>query len=109
MSDIYSNIDEMIDLYGRKIELLRQLKKGLMLAEMIGIPAKDIKGKLSHGVTSYGTPLYARPWKTEEFVIRLDGEEVYRKKLIDVPQDFWPVEVLAEYKRYVKRTQKPKE
>lgn len=100
---MYANIDEMIALCEKKIDLLRQLKKAFMLAEMIGVPPKDIKGKLSHGVTSYGTPLYARPWKTEEFVVRLDGEEVYRKKLTDVPHDFWPTEVLAEYKRHVKR------
>lgn len=106
---MYGNIDRLIELETRKIDLLRQLKKALMLAEMIGVPPKDIKGKMSCAVTSYGTPLYARPWKTEEFIIHLDGEEVFRKRLVDVPQDLWPADILAEYRRHAKRTQKHKE
>lgn len=100
---MYANIDKLIELETQKIDLLRQLKKALLLAEMIGVAPKDIKGKLSHGITSYGVPLYSRPWKSEEFVVRLDGKEVLRKKLIDVPHDFWPADILTEYKRHVKR------
>ena len=106
---LFEQMDELIELELKKVELMRQLKKAYMLANIIGQHPNQIKGKLSHGVTSYGAPLYARPWKTEEFVIRLDGVEVARKKLIDVPHDFWPAEVLAEYKRHVKRNQKHKE
>lgn len=103
---MYENIDEMISLCEKKVALLRDLKKALMLAELIGVPPKEIKGKLGFGVHSYGTPLYARPWKTDDFVIRLDGEEVFRKKLIDVPQDLWPADVLQEYQRHVRRNTK---
>ena len=80
-----------------------------MLAEMIGVPAKDVKGKMSWGFHTRGTPLYAKPWKTDEMVIRLDGVEVARKKMIDVPHDFWPADVLAEYKRRIKRNNTTKE
>ena len=103
------NIDRLIELETQKIDLLRQLKRALMLADLIGVPAKEIKGKLGYGVHAYGTPLYARPWRTDELVIRLDGVEMARKKLIDVPHDFWPAEVLAEYKRHVKRNATHKE
>jgi len=41
-----------------------------------------------------------------EFVIRREGEEVFRAKLIDIPQDLWPDDIRAEYERYLKRTKK---
>lgn len=108
---LFELLDELIELKLKlkQVETMRQLKKAYMLANMIGQHPNQIKGKLSWGFLNYGTPLYARPWKTDEMVVRLDGEEVARKKMIDVPHDFWPADVLAEYKRHVKRNQKPKE
>ena len=106
---LFEKMDQLIELELKKVELLRQLKEAYMLANIIGQHPNQIKGKLSHGVISHGTPLYARPWKTDEFIVRLDGVEMARKKLIDVPHDFWPADVLAEYKRHVKRNTKPKE
>jgi hypothetical protein len=97
------NIDRLIELETQKIDLLRQLKRALMLADLIGVPAKEIKGRLGYGVHAYGTPLYARPWRTDELVIRLDGVEVARKKLIDVPLDLWPRDVRDEFERQQKR------
>lgn len=100
---LFTNIDELIALSERKVTLLRDLKKALMLAEMIGVPPKDIKGKMRTSITHYGTPLYAKPWRKEEFVVHRDGVEVCRKKLIDVPHEFWPADVLAEYQRHLRR------
>ena len=106
---LFDQMDELIELTLKKVALLRQLKRGYMLANLIGQHPNQIKGKMSYGTTNTGTPLYARPWRTEELVVRLDGVEVARKKLLDVPHDFWPADVLAEYKRHVKRNSKPKE
>ena len=100
-------IDKLIELETQKVALLKQLKRALMLAELIGIPPKQIEGSLSAAVSSFGTPLFARPWKTEEFVIRLGGEEVFRKKLIDVPLELWPDDIRTEYLRYQKRNKTP--
>lgn len=107
--ELFTKMDALIELELKKVELLRQLKRGYMLANLIGQHPNQIKGKMSYGTTNTGTPLYASPWKTEELVVRLDGKEVARKKLIDVPHDLWPADVLAEYKRHVKRNKKPKE
>lgn len=106
---LFEQMDELIELSLKQVDLMRQLKKAYMLANIIGQHPNQIKGKMSCGVTSYGTPLYARPWKTEEFFIRLDGEEVFRRRLIDVPHDFWPADVLAEYRRHAKRAVRHKE
>lgn len=106
---LFEQMDELIELQLKQVELMRQLKKAYMLANIIGQHPNQIKGKMSWGFPTRGTPLYARPWKTDEMVIRLDGVEMARKKLIDVPHDFWPADVLAEYKRHVKHNNTTKE
>ena len=101
--ELFDNIDKMISLTERKIETLRQIKKVYMLANLIGQHPNQIKGKLSTYVDNHGVPLYARPWRTQELVVRLDGEEVARKKLIECPLDLWPEDIRAEYERQQKR------
>jgi hypothetical protein len=54
-------------------------------------------------VYTHGAPLYSRPWRIQELVVRLDGEEVARKKLIDVPLDLWPEDIRAQYERHQRR------
>jgi hypothetical protein len=100
---LFEQMDELIELELKKVELLRQLKKAYMLADVIGQHPNQIKGKLTMAVHTYGAPLYVRPWRTQELVVRLDGEEVARKKLIDVPLDLWPEDIRAEYERQQKR------
>ena len=102
-SKLFTKMEELIELQLKQVELMRQLKRAYLLANLIGQHPNEIKGKMAWGFHSYGTPLYAKPWRTDEMVIRLDGVEVARKKMIDVPHDFWPADVLAEYKRWVKR------
>jgi hypothetical protein len=103
---LFEQMDQLIELETKKIELMRQLKRGYMLANVIGMHPKDIKGGLSTYVYTNGAPLYARPWRTQELVVRLDGEEVARKKLIDVPLDLWPDDIRVEYERQQKRNKK---
>jgi hypothetical protein len=103
---LFEKMDELIALHEKQTDLMRQLKKAYMLANLIGQHPNQIEGKLSWGFHTCGTPLYARPWKTAEMVIRLDGVEVARKKMIDVPHDFWPADVLAEYQRQLRRNKK---
>lgn len=101
--EVFDSIDKLIELETRKIELLRQLKRGYILANIIGRHPNQIKGTLSYGIHHHGAPLYARPWRTQELVVRLDGEEVACKRLIDVPLDLWPRDVRDEFERQQKR------
>lgn len=100
---VFENMDELIALLHKQIALYGEMKRALMLANLIGVPPRDIKGKMSCVVYTNGAPLYARPWRTQELVVRLDGVEVARKKLIDVPLDLWPDDVRLEYERHQKR------
>jgi hypothetical protein len=104
---LFEQMDELIALQEKQTDLMRQLKRAYLLANVIGMHPNQIKGKLSTATTQSGIPLYSRPWKTEELVVRLDGEEVARKKLIDVPLELWPADIRDEYQRYLKRNKKP--
>ena len=104
---LFEQMDELIALHAKQTELMRELKRAYLLANVIDMHPSTIKGKLSWGVHINGAPLYRRPWVTQELVVRLDGVEVARKKLIDVPQDFWPDDVRDEYVRHTKRNKKP--
>ena len=101
--EFYDNLDRMCGLLTKQIELYGELKRSCRIADLLGVPPKELKGKVSMGVYDNGAPLYARPWRTREIVVRRDGEEVFRAKLIDVHQDLWPEDVRAEYERHQKR------
>lgn len=103
---LFEMMDDLIELELKKVDLMRQLKKAYMLANVIGQHPSQIKGRLATHIQTNGAPLYARPWRTRELVVRLDGEEVARKKLIDVPLDLWPEDIRAEFERQQKRNKK---
>ena len=101
--ELITSIDKLIDSETKKIELLRQMKRWYMLAKLMDMPIKEITGKVSTSVHTYGRPLYSKPWLENEFVIKLDGVDVVRKKLATVPLEFWPEDVRAEYERVQRR------
>jgi hypothetical protein len=101
---MFENMDALIGKLHEQIALYKQLKRALMLANVIGVPPKEIKGKLRASVRNYGRPLYNKPWMQDELVVELDGVEVARKRLIDVPLDLWPEPIRAEYERVQRRT-----
>lgn len=100
---VFENMDALVALLHKQIALYGEMKRALMLANIVGIPPKDIKGKMGTTVHSYGRPLYSKPWRKDELVVKLDGVEVARKKLIDVPLDLWPDDIRAEYEWQQKR------
>ena len=101
--EFYDNLDHMRDLLVKQVELYGELKRSCRIADLLGVPPNKLTGKVTAGVCDNGAPLYSRTWRTRELVIRRDGEEVFRAKLIDVHQDLWPDDVRAEYARHVKR------
>lgn len=104
IKELCDNIDKLITLETEKMSLLGLLKRSLLIADLIGVPPKDLTGVyVQTQYLGHGKPADRLPWRTEDFIVRLDGDEVCRKKLIDVPQDLWPDDVRAEYARYRRR------
>ena len=104
--ELLDKLQESIDLHYKQIETMTQMRRLVMLSNIMDMPIKEITGKVSTSVHAYGRPLYSKPWLENEFVIKLDGEEVVRKKLVTVPLDFWPDDVRAEYERHQKRNKR---
>jgi hypothetical protein len=101
--ELLDKLQESIDLHYKQIETMTQMRRLVMLSNIMDMPIKEITGKVSTSVHAYGRPLYSKPWLENEFVIKLDGDEVARKKLINVPLEFWPDDVRAEYERVQRR------
>lgn len=100
--DLLDKLQESIDLHYKQIETMQQMRRLVMLSNIMDMPIKEITGKVSTSIHAYGRPLYSKPWLENEFVIKLDGEEVARKKLIDVPLDLWPEDIRTKYVRQLK-------
>lgn len=101
--ELLDKLQKSIDLLGIQIDLMQQLRQMVMLSNIMNMPIKEITGKVSTSIHTHSRPFYPKPWLKDELVIKLDGEEVARKKLIDVPLDLWPEDIRAEYERQQKR------
>ena len=98
---LFEQMDRLIELELEKVELLRKLKRAYMLANVVGVHPNQIKGKLA--VRVYESGRMVAPWQGTDFAVQLDGEEVARKKLTDVPLDLWPDDIRVRYERHKKR------
>jgi hypothetical protein len=102
--DAVAAIDEMLVLLHKKIELMRQLKRALLLADLLGLPPKRMTGKLRQGAYDLEHRSVQR-WRG--FVLRVTYEGETREfPLKDVHLDLWPADVRAEYERHMARTGK---
>jgi len=93
----------MIDIIDRAIAnaqdivaTLTELKKAYMIAELLGLPPKSIKGKTGTKITQLGYG--AKPWLKSTFHIRVEGGEWKDFRLVDVPPLLWPPEWQQQYK-----------
>lgn len=107
--DIFESIDRLIVLETERIRLLRELKKALRLAELAGVPAKDVKGRMQSSVQSTGVSSYdPRPWLKMVFRLKLEGDTTWREwPLKDVHKDLWPQSMLDAYAKYERNRAKP--
>ena len=102
--DIFESIDRLTELNLKHNTLLKELKRALRIAELLGIPAKDLKGKVGFRVLRYGDSMF-RPWKEMAVRVTLDGKETI-VPLLDVHHDLWPEDTLAAYHRWKRQNDK---
>jgi hypothetical protein len=100
--DIYESIDQMIDLCERKITLLQEMKRALRLAELVGIPAKGIKDRMSVSVRNADNRA-VYPWQGYVLHVRIGDGPDQQHKLIDVHLDLWPADLRRQYETYKTR------
>jgi hypothetical protein len=103
VADAVSAIDDLIVLLHKKIDLMVQLKRALLLADLLGIPPKQITGKLSRGAYELDRRITQR-WRG--YVLRVTYEGETREfPLKDVHLDLWPADLRADYQRHKARNQ----
>lgn len=105
LDDAIKILRELIDLEQKQIATQRQMLRLLLIANTAGLDLKDIKSKrVGTSLREMGyTPMYAKPWLTTEFIVTVDGEEVFRDRLKNVPEDLWPADMRAEKERRERR------
>lgn len=111
MSDIYTNIDEMIVLLHHKIELVTKLKRALRLADLLGIPPKSLKEPVSMRVRDSDAvhQSHPKPWLFKVLSVRVGDAPWEDFALKDVHHDLWPDDMLKAYGLWQKRNNTTKE
>ena len=99
--EYYDNVDKLCDLLRQQIKLHGELKRAMRIADLLGVKPSELTGSVVTRVISSGR--HHRRWVYDAFVIRRDGKEVFRAKLIDVHQDLWPDDVRKDYRIWKQR------
>jgi hypothetical protein len=102
--DIYESFDKMMALCHEQIRLMGELKRALRMADLLGVPAKDIKGKLRAGARE-GHNRW-RPWMGAVYTLQLDDGPVHEFPLIDVHKDLWSADIITAHKRWENRNKR---
>lgn len=101
--ELFDNLDAIIDLHLKQVDTYRKYKDLMRMADLMGIPPKDLKGPVGRRYIGSGRPLYGFPWKHDHIAITHNGQEVVRVPLLQTPKDWWPDDVRLEYERHQRR------
>jgi hypothetical protein len=83
-------IDKAIANLHEQIANFTELKKLCMIADLLGMPPKSVKGKITTQVTETGSGTYHDPWLRATYSIRVGDGEPQVFALADVPTLLWP-------------------
>lgn len=106
--NVYSSIDEMIELSERKIELLRELKRALLMADLIGRKPGELSWPLIVRWREGSSSFF--PWTGAQMYVREDHpdgpiEHVF-DMLDEVHRSLWPEHLRKGYELYEARKAK---
>jgi len=101
-TNIFESIDEMVSLCQRKIELLKQMKRALRIAELLGVHPRDIGGNVR--TSTYATEKnYHFPWKTTVMRVWVDDDPMREFKMTDVHLELWPEDLRLAFNHNEKK------
>lgn len=99
---LYDSMERLMALHEEQNRLMRELKRGYRLADLLGVPIRDMKGKIRTRFID-GRHRMFKPWIGAELWVQVDDNDPVKFKLTDVHHELWPEDVLAAYKRQQKR------
>lgn len=100
-TELLSVIDRLLKLGEEKAATLQQLRKLVLIADLLHLPLAKVEGKVST-YTQEPSPRSFLRWTGAEFVILHNGQE-HRFPLVMVPIDLWPTHLRAEYETHLTR------
>jgi hypothetical protein len=100
--DIYTNLDRMIDLCRRKIDTMQKLKNLLRIAELVGVPPKELNDRVRTSVRDADNRTI-QPWRGYVLSIRVGDGPEQDYKLTDVHLDLWPQDLREQYETHKAR------
>ena len=96
------NIDHMIELLHQQIDTYRQLQRALLLAELLGVPPKELREPLRTRYINNSHSAFT-PWKRSVLAVRIGDGPTHEFKLTDIDRRLWPDDVRQAYERWQKR------
>lgn len=101
LDEAIAKLRELRELRQKQIDTEQELLRALLICKVAGVNPGEVKGRLGTRVAGPPghTPLYAKPWRTHEFVVTIDGEEAARVPMTNVPEDLWPADWREEKRR----------
>ena len=102
-TNIIDNIDQMIQLCHDKIETLVKLKKALLLADLLGVPPKDLKEPVRFTIRKGDNTF--RPWVGSTMSVRVGAGPYEDFKMTDVDRRLWPEDMQEAWRRWHNKNQ----
>ena len=91
---------------------MKELKRGLLMASLLGLAPKDIKYPLRSYVKQPDSPVLGamgKPWTTASLVLRIGDGPEQEFPLHKVPMDLWPDDMRHAYSMWQRREARRKE
>lgn len=100
---LYDNMDQLIAACHRQVELLIEMRKALLLCDLLGIAPKGFKGKVK--VTHHPSPLTydVTPWKRAVLSVRVDDGEWHDFPMSQVNRRLWPDDMQQAYDKWQRK------
>ena len=105
--ELYENMDELIAACHRQIELLIEMRRALLLADLLGIPPKDLKGVVSTRRVPPTRNFDPKPWKYAALAVKVGDGEWQNFPLHEVNRRLWPDEENRAYAKWLEKQNPP--
>jgi hypothetical protein len=99
--EMFKNMDELIELYGKMSNTMREMKKALRLAQLLNVAPSDM-GVVNTWVREDTRWIRKDRWKYATLHVLREGREEQEFKLADIHIDLWPADIAADYHKQTK-------
>lgn len=104
--NMIDNIDRLIALSEEKIATLKELRRCLLIADLLGLRPADVKDVVR--ITYHPSDNVLRPWQGTIMTVRVGDGPLEDFALTNVDKRLWPDDIRAAYEKWEARNRKGK-